>query len=203
MTVSIHGKEYKTVVERVNEMRNGEIYHDHSIETEILRFEGADCIIKATIKDAEGRVIATGLAHEVQGSTNINKTSHVENCETSAIGRALAALGLAGTEYASGDEVGTAVINQAVLKAQEVIVRHNKAVRDNFQVILAVKEALAADDYTEASMYFYEMNEEDARALWVAPSKGGIFTTREREQIKSDEYGVARRAYIETQGAKT
>ena len=36
-----------------------------------------------------GEVIAQGHAHEVQGSSNINKTSYVENCETSAVGRAL------------------------------------------------------------------------------------------------------------------
>jgi hypothetical protein len=65
--------------------------------------------------EAEGRtfVLATGYAEERRDSTTINKTSALENCETSAIGRALAAYGYAGTEYASADEVAQAVRQQS------------------------------------------------------------------------------------------
>ena len=64
----------------------------------------------AIIKD--GVTIATGLAVEVRGSSQINKTSALENCETSAIGRALAAFGLGGSEYASANEVENAIHQQ-------------------------------------------------------------------------------------------
>ena len=69
-------------------------------------------VMKATIQDEERRILATGHAEEKRGSTNINKTSALENAETSAIGRALAALGYGGTEYASADEVANAISQQ-------------------------------------------------------------------------------------------
>jgi hypothetical protein len=58
-------------------------------------------------------VIATGLAEEKRTSSQINRTSALENCETSAIGRALAAFGLGGSEYASANEVQNAIHQQS------------------------------------------------------------------------------------------
>jgi hypothetical protein len=58
-----------------------------------LRFEGESILARAVISDETGRTIAVGHAEEVRGSTNVNRTSAVENCETSAWGRALANLG--------------------------------------------------------------------------------------------------------------
>ena len=109
MPVNIHGKEYFTVAERV-----GEIHHATqgklSITTEIISNDDVEVIMKATIHlDGE---LYTGHALERHGSNMINKTSALENCETSAIGRALAAAGYAGTEYASADEVANAISNQ-------------------------------------------------------------------------------------------
>lgn len=109
--VNIHGKEYSTVAFRVNELR-AEHKDDVSIETEIVSSDDKYVVMKAIIKNKDGRVIATGHAEERRDSTMINKTSALENCETSAIGRALAAFGLAGTEFASADEVATAISNQ-------------------------------------------------------------------------------------------
>jgi hypothetical protein len=59
---------------------------------------GADiCVIRAELW-LEDICIATGYAEEVRGSGNVNRTSHVENCETSAVGRALANAGYAGSD---------------------------------------------------------------------------------------------------------
>jgi hypothetical protein len=59
---------------------------------------GADvCVIRAELW-LEDLCIATGYAEEVRGAGNVNRTSHVENCETSAVGRALANAGMAGTD---------------------------------------------------------------------------------------------------------
>lgn len=70
-----------------------------AVITEMLSIPGADvCVIKATLI-VEGIVIATGHAEEVRGNGNVNRTSHVENCETSAIGRALANAGFAGSDW--------------------------------------------------------------------------------------------------------
>jgi hypothetical protein len=67
--------------------------------TELLTTPGADtCVFKAILL-VEGTIVATGHAEEIRGAGNVNKTSHVENCETSAIGRALANAGAAGSSF--------------------------------------------------------------------------------------------------------
>ena len=67
--------------------------------TRMVSEPGADiCVICAELWLGE-MLIATGYAEEVRGAGNVNRTSHVENCETSAIGRALANCGYAGSDY--------------------------------------------------------------------------------------------------------
>lgn len=108
-TVKIHGKDYETVASRVQRFLNKE---DASIVTEIVELNEIFVVMKASIVDANNRVLGTGHAEEYRQASPINKTSALENCETSAIGRALAAVGYAGTEYASADEVANAVSQQ-------------------------------------------------------------------------------------------
>jgi len=200
MPVNIHGKEYHTVAERVHAFR--EVSPDLTIETEIVRWEGDDVVVKASISD-NGKLIATGLAHEVRGSTNINKTSHVENCETSAIGRCLAAFGLGGSaEYASADEVANAISQQQEKDIEESIAsmrtHFQKSLIENTQTILkyaesilAIKAGIALKDYSTASEEWFSLTDEDKTILWKAPSKGGVFTTEEREIMKSKEFREA------------
>lgn len=192
MPIMIHNKAYKTVVERVNEFRGHEDYKHYAIKTEIIKFEDPDCIIKATIKNQSGLTVATGHAHEVRDSTMINKTSHVENCETSAIGRALAALGFAGTEYASGDEVGTAVINQAVKEATDKLKSLVQALLQHSDSVMAIKVGIAQSDYSTAAEEWFTLDREIKDNLWMAPSNGGVFSTKEIEILKSTEF---RKAY--------
>lgn len=110
-SINIKGKQYVEVNERLRYFR--ENYKDWSLESGVIEKTENSIIIKATIKDNEGRVRATGLAEEVKGSTFINKTSYVENCETSAWGRALANLGIGiDTSVASFDEVANAIEQQ-------------------------------------------------------------------------------------------
>lgn len=109
--VNIHGKEYKTVAKRVDEFRK-EHKQELGIQTNLVRIDERTVVIKAEIINKEGFVIATGYAEENRQSSQINKTSALENCETSAIGRALANFGLAGGEYASADELVQAVSRQ-------------------------------------------------------------------------------------------
>ena len=192
MPVNIHGKEYHTVAERVYAFR--ESYPELTIETDIVRWEGDDVVVKASISD-NGKLLATGLAHEVRGSTNINRTSHVENCETSAIGRCLAAFGLGGTEYATADEVANAITQQNSGPSQKEI---NELLIDNTQTmlryaesILAIKAGIALDDYSTAAEEWFSLTDDDKTILWKAPSKGGAFTTKEREIMKSKEFREA------------
>ena len=109
--IKIHNKEYKTVALRVNEFRQTHNI-DLGITTELVEANDSVVIMRASIADKDGFVIGTGYAEEQRNSTMINKTSALENCETSAIGRALAACGYAGTEYASANEVENAIHQQ-------------------------------------------------------------------------------------------
>jgi len=110
--ISIHGREYTTVAKRVQDFR--ETHPDYAITTEILHRDADVVIMRSVISDATGRVLATGHAEEWRKSSSINKTSAVENAETSAIGRALACLGWGGTEFASANEIETAKRKETV-----------------------------------------------------------------------------------------
>ena len=137
--VKIHDRWYKTVARRVWEFREDfKLSDSWGIYTEILERTDEIVLIRATVTDPMGMVIATGHAEETRGSTGINSTSALENCETSAIGRALAAAGYGGSdaEYASADEMDRAENLKALLdegkmsdaKAKKYIAAMNEAV---------------------------------------------------------------------------
>jgi len=89
--------------------------------THMVSQPGADiCVIRAELW-LEDVCIATGYAEEVRGAGNVNRTSHVENCETSAVGRALANAGMAGTDVnkrPSREEMSK--VQRSPISAQEV-----------------------------------------------------------------------------------
>lgn len=110
-TVDIKGKDYVLVNERIRAFR--ERFQGYRLTSDIISLENGVCVIKATVQDENGNVVATGHAYEKEGSTYINKTSYIENCETSAWGRALGNLGIGiDTSIASYEEVANAVIQQ-------------------------------------------------------------------------------------------
>ena len=103
-TIKIKGKEYVTVNERLKEFRN--TYAGYSIQTDIVELGQDYCTIKASIIDENGVVRSTGYAREVVAKSPINKFAFVENCETSAIGRALGNFGIGiDTAVCSADEL--------------------------------------------------------------------------------------------------
>lgn len=108
--VNIHGKQYQTVALRVKNFR--EAHPGFTLSTEVLHRDAEIVVMKASILDDAGRLIATGHSEEKRAASTINKTSALENAETSAIGRALAAFGLGGTEFATADEVANAITQQ-------------------------------------------------------------------------------------------
>ena len=122
-TVNIKGKAYTQVFTRINFFRgtgeDGLVWEggrgkDWSIEVDPLTVNEDIAHMKAIIKDEAGRIRATGQAFETKAGSNINRTSHIENCETSAIGRALGNLGIGTAEsFASTDEVSMAIAQQA------------------------------------------------------------------------------------------
>ncbi|MEM7209600.1 MAG: hypothetical protein AAF434_17405 [Pseudomonadota bacterium] len=108
--VNIRGKEYHTVAKRVNDFH--EKHEGWVIKTDLVFNEGDIVIVKTEIYDDLDRLRGTGYAEEDRTQGNINRTSALENCETSSIGRALACIGIGGTEYASANEVQNAIAQQ-------------------------------------------------------------------------------------------
>ena len=122
--VDIRGKSYRTVAYRVNEFRGKCPAADGwAIITELIESSKDRVVMKATIVNPmdHGISVGIGYAEEIRESSNINRTSAMENCETSARGRALAAIGLGGEEYASADEVLRAIEQQGELTEESPI----------------------------------------------------------------------------------
>ena len=110
-TMDIKGKDYVLVNERVKAFRM--LFPNGSIVTDIIDMHDGVVVMKATIRDDGGEILASGLAYEKESSSYINKTSYIENCETSAVGRALGFIGIGiDTAIASYEEVQNAVNNQ-------------------------------------------------------------------------------------------
>jgi hypothetical protein len=102
-------------------------------------------------------------------------------------------LGYGGSEIASADEVASAITEQKESESVEWLMNHNKAVRDNLQSILYVKEGIENEDLLMVAEGWEELENSVKEALWVAPSKGGVFTTKERAVLKSDEFAATRK----------
>ena len=118
---NIKGKDYVDVANRIQAFR--QMYPEGCIETEMLSDENGVVKFKATVRTEDGRLLATGHASENQNASMINKTSYIENCETSAIGRTLGNLGIGSTQsIASVEELTSA------MAAQEVIVQTDKVI---------------------------------------------------------------------------
>lgn len=118
-TTSIKGKEYAEVNQRV--LAFWELFPEGRIRTEVLEDTGTRCTVRAQVwrSPEEEWPAATGTAFE-ERKGSINSTSYLENCETSAVGRALGMLGIGATEaLASAEEVAGAIAQQEATRAHE------------------------------------------------------------------------------------
>lgn len=112
-TTDIRGKSYADVAQRVKAFR--QVYPTGYIRTQMLSNEGGVCVFRAECGVGEFP-LGTGTAYEKEGSSNINRTSYIENCETSAVGRALGFAGFGiDTSIASADEVQAAISQQEAM----------------------------------------------------------------------------------------
>lgn len=133
-TMDIKGKAYVLVNERVKAFR--QLYPEGTISTELVYDSEGVATMKATISVGD-LILATGYAQEKEASSYINKTSYIENCETSAVGRALGFLGIGiDTSIASAEEVDTAI------KMQE---GSNKISKKDAAIIVNVLEGEGID----------------------------------------------------------
>ena len=152
-TINIKGKEYVPVNERVKEFHAK--YPELRVLTELVSLDENSVVMKATVSDMDGNVLANGYAQEDRGSSNINKTSYVENCETSAVGRALGMFGIGiDASMASADEVANAIDRQEALK-QKVTKNNISALKmladqkgSDFDSILTYYEVEKVEDMT-------------------------------------------------------
>lgn len=115
-TVDIKGKAYVPVAERIKAF--WEVYREGKITTMMLSNADGVCVFRAEVYKDRNSITpdATGHAREVETSSYINKTSYIENCETSAVGRALGILGIGvDADIASAEEVSNALYSQTTV----------------------------------------------------------------------------------------
>ena len=154
-TTDIKGKEYAEVNQRIKAFRM--VYPTGTIFTELISNENGVCIFKASVgfikEDGSDAILGTGTAYEKEGSSFINKTSYIENCETSAVGRAL---GMAGfgidTSVASFEEVANAIQQQEgeqLISQKYITALQNSIEKNMFDVNGTDKEILAKYGYKE------------------------------------------------------
>ena len=164
-TTNIRGKEYVEVHTRIQYFR--ENFKDWALTSDIERLEFITiddkeylmCVMKSVVKNPDGIVKSTGTAYEILGSSNVNKTSFIENCETSANGRALGNLGIGiDTSIASADEVKIAI--QSSNKTETKI----KLTKNIYEAMLkACKDGNG--DVVEMRMSKYSMTKEQEKNL--------------------------------------
>jgi len=146
-------KMYTQVVHRMEAFRR---HHgtEYGVDTQILVDDGQRVVIKAIITNNDGHTVGSGMAEEIRGQGHVNTTSALENAETSAVGRALASLGLAGGEYASANEM------DAVSRKSDAITS-NKA-----ELVPVVKKPLSKEEaewlaHNESTLDQYTLDDLD------------------------------------------
>lgn len=121
--LDLKGKNYAMVPERVTAFRK--LYPEGFIITQTVSNDGTTVMMQASVgyykENGEAVTLATGFAQEVRGKGMVNGTSHIENCETSAVGRALGMLGLGinGGGICSAEELANAIVAQNQMKNEK------------------------------------------------------------------------------------
>ena len=116
-TTDIKGSNYSPVNERINAYRK--VYPTGAIRTYLEELKDDYVRFRVEITNEDGDVISTGTASEALTGDDrkdyINKTSMIENCETSAVGRALGFAGFG--------------VDKAVASAEDIYVKKSDAIK--------------------------------------------------------------------------
>jgi len=146
--IDVKGKGYVQVNERVKGFR--ELFPNGRIECEIIDLTDGVVTMKAFVYDEDGKLLATGFAQEKETSSYINKTSFIENCETSAVGRALGWVGIGvDGSMASAEEVANAIKNQNKSSDPKEVAKEVYPTRDEMQSAIAEHYADDQDNYAK------------------------------------------------------
>ena len=176
-TTDIKGKEYAEVNQRIKAFRM--VYPDGTITTELLSNENGICIFRAVVSNNEGKVIGTGTAYEKEDSSFINKTSYIENCETSAVGRALGMCGFGiDVSVASAEEVQNAIQNQTVTQEEA----------DNYVLTFGKHKGKKLTEIPKEYIEWMLGNSNDERMIKLIELATGITIPDEEEQEERFNY---------------
>lgn len=129
-------KDYVEVNQRVIEFWAK--YPNGRIHTEIISWNDGVIIMKAEVyRDVLDQIpFAIGHAYEKENSTFINKTSCLENAETSCVGRAIGLCGIsAKRSIASREEVENAIHQQEEIKKQERSIKVDPALKAKYNIL--------------------------------------------------------------------
>jgi hypothetical protein len=163
-TTNIKGKQYVEVNERIKFFRESGNYDGWSLSSEIVHLDAESCVIRAEIRDDQFVLRATGFAQEDKSSSYINKTSFVENCETSAWGRALANLGIGiDTSIASSNEVAIAIAKQSSPATPKKTEKVKMTDEIKSKMIAAVKDGKA--DMVTKALGKYDVTPEQIKEI--------------------------------------
>jgi len=172
-TTDIKGKDYAEVNQRIKVFRM--LYPKGTIETEMLSNENGVVVFKASVYDESGYLLATGTAYEKEDSSFINKTSYVENCETSAVGRALGMCGIGiDVSVTSAEEVQNAINNQIVTQEEA----------DNYTLTFGKHKGKKLSELPKDYLEWLMGNTQDERMLKLIELATGIVMPSEEEQTK-------------------
>lgn len=166
------GKEYKLVSERLVALR--EKWPNATIATQAKKTPNG--VIMRAVITVDDRV-SCGHAY-----CNPGHEKALEKAETTAVGRALAFLDpdLMGSEIASADEMADFNAQETTKKLHKQFEAHMQAVLRNLDYVISIKAELAEGNLQTGLEMWRELGEDEMRLLWRAPSKGGVFSTKER-----------------------
>lgn len=192
--VPIGDKWYKLVSARVQEFREGN--PNHCIDS-LVTYTDKTVRVRCEIKSAEGRLLATGSAEKRWSNGSASQNVGVERAETAAVGRALGFLGFSGaTDIASADEVYSSLLEELEDKKKDLekLKRLIDALDRNWEEVYTFRRLLAEERWYEANTQYIEISDKDKTAIFgVAPTKGGLLSTQERDLTKNGEGMVAAR----------
>ncbi|MBS7221413.1 MAG: hypothetical protein KH033_08720 [Clostridiales bacterium] len=179
-TTNIKGKEYAEVNQRIKAFRM--VYPEGSIITDLVQLENGICTIKAVIKNGE-LVLGTGIAQEKESSSYINKTSYIENCETSAVGRALGMCGFGiDVSVCSAEELQNALNNQEKTAKKDEEKTSKTAAKE--EAIQAEETQYATEEQVD-KLNKYFANNNEARQKTLDKHKINHFVQMERKTAQA------------------
>tara|TARA_R110002153_G_scaffold125677_1_gene272801 strand:+ start:212 stop:868 length:657 start_codon:yes stop_codon:yes gene_type:complete len=189
------GKMYTQVVHRMEALRR---HHgtDFGVDTKILVDDGHRVVIKAIITNSDGHTVGSGMAEEIRGQGHVNTTSALENAETSAIGRALASIGLAGGEYASANEMDAVPRKKEAIEAKPKPEPTPEPVPDGADGLQKYRDLLREIDVKATNMRTYKELQEYMKSGWLQEQMGEMSNAAPELHQRCKEILIRRNAAL-------